>query len=189
MKPPSNNAGIAVKCRQNPRQVRQNPHPPRREAVPSVDSRPTVGCQVIGISPLGNLLNAVGAALKPKVFCVGELADQGAGRPDFGLYAARQVQKGRPPATMPGARRRPRRPTLPTRLSPLRGSNSQEQVAVLSYRNTSRSLLPNEPAGSGKRTIQTIRVSGLLRTSPSTKGRSIALRALGHFSCPAPGEG
>ena len=45
---------------------------------------------------LGNLLNAVGSTLKPKVFCVGELADQGAGRPDFGLYAARQVQKGRP---------------------------------------------------------------------------------------------
>ncbi len=46
--------------------------------------------------PLANLLNAVGAALKPKVFCVQELADQGAGHPDFGLYAARQVQKGRP---------------------------------------------------------------------------------------------
>ena len=46
--------------------------------------------------PLANLLNAVGAELKPKVFCVGELADQGAGHPDFGLYAAKQVQKGRP---------------------------------------------------------------------------------------------
>ena len=46
--------------------------------------------------PLANLLNAMGAGLKPKVFCVGELADQGAGHPDFGLYAARQVQKGRP---------------------------------------------------------------------------------------------
>ena len=46
--------------------------------------------------PLANLLNAVGAALKPKVFCVGELADQGAGHPDFGLYTARQVQKGQP---------------------------------------------------------------------------------------------
>ena len=46
--------------------------------------------------PLANLLNAVGATLKPKVFCVGELADQGAGHPDFGLYAARQIQKGRP---------------------------------------------------------------------------------------------
>ena len=46
--------------------------------------------------PLANLLNAIGAALKPKVFFVGELADQGAGHPDFGLYTARQVQKGRP---------------------------------------------------------------------------------------------
>ena len=46
--------------------------------------------------PLANLLNAVGVALKPKVFCVGELADQGAGHPDFGLYASKQVQRGRP---------------------------------------------------------------------------------------------
>ena len=46
--------------------------------------------------PLAGLLNAVGAALKPKVFCVGQLADQGAGHPDFGLYAAKQVQKGSP---------------------------------------------------------------------------------------------
>ena len=46
--------------------------------------------------PLANLLNAVGAALNPKVFCVGELVDQGAGHPDFGLYTAKQVQKGWP---------------------------------------------------------------------------------------------
>jgi len=46
--------------------------------------------------PLANLLNAVGTTLKPKVFCVGELADQGAGHPDFGLYTAKQVQRGRP---------------------------------------------------------------------------------------------
>ena len=45
--------------------------------------------------PLTNLLNAVGDTLKPKVFCVGELAEQGAGHPDFGLYAAKQVQRGR----------------------------------------------------------------------------------------------
>ena len=43
-------------------------------------------------APLANLLNAVGATLKPKVFCVGELADQGAGHPDFGLYTARQLR-------------------------------------------------------------------------------------------------
>ncbi len=46
--------------------------------------------------PLTNLLNAVGGALKPKVFCISELAQQGAGHPDFGLYAAKQVQKGKP---------------------------------------------------------------------------------------------
>ena len=46
--------------------------------------------------PLAGLLNAVGATLRPKVFCVQELADHGAGHPDFGLYAAKQVQKGRP---------------------------------------------------------------------------------------------
>ncbi len=46
--------------------------------------------------PLANLLNAVGGTLKPKVFCVGELADQGAGHPDFGLYTSKQVQRGKP---------------------------------------------------------------------------------------------
>ena len=46
--------------------------------------------------PLETLLKAVGATLKPRVFCVGEMADQGAGHPDFGLYTAKQVQKGQP---------------------------------------------------------------------------------------------
>ena len=45
---------------------------------------------------LEGLLRAVGATLKPKVFCVQEVADQGAGHPDFALYTARQVQKGHP---------------------------------------------------------------------------------------------
>ena len=45
---------------------------------------------------LTNLLNAVGGALRPKVFCVSEMAQQGAGHPDIGLYAAKQVQKGQP---------------------------------------------------------------------------------------------
>ena len=45
---------------------------------------------------LTNLLNAVGGTLRPKVFCVSELVHQGAGHPDMGLYAARQVQKGQP---------------------------------------------------------------------------------------------
>ncbi len=45
---------------------------------------------------LSNLLNAVGVTLKPKVFCVGDLADQGAGHPDFGLFTTRQRQKDKP---------------------------------------------------------------------------------------------
>ena len=51
-----------------------------------------------GYGPLANLLNDIGTGLRPKVFCVGELADQGAGHPDFGLYAAKQVQRGDQPS-------------------------------------------------------------------------------------------
>ena len=47
-------------------------------------------------TPLNNLLAAVGATLKPRVRCVGELKDLGAGRPDLGLYAAKQMQRGKP---------------------------------------------------------------------------------------------
>ena len=45
---------------------------------------------------LANLIGAVGRTLKPKVFCVLEGADQGAGHPDYAIYTAKQVQKGRP---------------------------------------------------------------------------------------------
>ncbi len=46
-------------------------------------------------TPLNNLLTAIGATLKPRVRCVGELADLGAGHPDLGLYSAKQMQKGK----------------------------------------------------------------------------------------------
>ncbi len=46
--------------------------------------------------PLTNLLNAVGKTLRPKVFCVSQLAHQGAGHPDFGFYASKQMQKSQP---------------------------------------------------------------------------------------------
>ena len=58
-------------------------------------------------SPYGppvNLLNAGGATLEPKVFCVRALADQGAGHPEFGLYAANQVQQGQPHERQPPER-------------------------------------------------------------------------------------
>jgi hypothetical protein len=45
---------------------------------------------------LADLLNAFGRDLKPKVLCLSDLANTGAGHPDFGLYTASQVQKGTP---------------------------------------------------------------------------------------------
>lgn len=40
---------------------------------------------------LQNLLNSFGATLKPKVHCISELANAGAGSPDFGLFTAPQL--------------------------------------------------------------------------------------------------
>jgi hypothetical protein len=45
---------------------------------------------------VNNLLNAIGADLKPRVHCISDLGNTGAGHPDFGLYAASQLQKGEP---------------------------------------------------------------------------------------------
>jgi hypothetical protein len=50
------------------------------------------------------LLNAIGHELKPKVLCLSDLANTGAGHPDFGLYAANQVQKGEPRKGQPPER-------------------------------------------------------------------------------------
>jgi len=43
--------------------------------------------------PLRKLLNAIGAGLTPKVFCVGNPKNQGAGFPDNGLYTTDQLSK------------------------------------------------------------------------------------------------
>ncbi len=45
---------------------------------------------------LAELLNSVGQELKPKVLCLSDLGNIGAGHPDFGLFAANQVQRGEP---------------------------------------------------------------------------------------------
>jgi len=50
------------------------------------------------------LVNHVGARLKPKVRCVPQLKNTGAGEPDFGLYTASQferVQDDQPAGTLP----------------------------------------------------------------------------------------
>jgi hypothetical protein len=44
--------------------------------------------------PLASLLNEIGATLKPKVRCVINLANRGAGIPDGGLFTANQFQRG-----------------------------------------------------------------------------------------------
>ncbi|MCY4438293.1 MAG: N-6 DNA methylase [Chloroflexi bacterium] len=45
--------------------------------------------------PLSTLLNAIGDTLKPKVFCVSDMAEQGAGHPDFGIYVKRRSSGSR----------------------------------------------------------------------------------------------
>lgn len=45
---------------------------------------------------LETLLNEIGKTLKPKVMCNGQIRNQGAGHPDFGLYTQDQCAKGEP---------------------------------------------------------------------------------------------
>src|SRR6266478_7564623 len=47
-------------------------------------------------SALENLFNEFGKGLKPQVICNGQLRNDGAGNPDFGLYSRSQVQNGEP---------------------------------------------------------------------------------------------
>lgn len=48
--------------------------------------------------PLENLLNGVGRQLRPRVIANGQIRNQGAGRPDFGLYTQAQCRDGEPAA-------------------------------------------------------------------------------------------
>src|SRR5271157_1516500 len=47
-------------------------------------------------SALENMLNELGGRLEPNVICNGQLRNQGAGHPDFGLYTRNQCSKGAP---------------------------------------------------------------------------------------------
>jgi hypothetical protein len=47
-------------------------------------------------SALENLLNHFGKTLQPQVICNGQLRNQGADNPDFGLYTKSQIQSGEP---------------------------------------------------------------------------------------------
>ena len=46
--------------------------------------------------PLIEFINAIGSTVRPKIFCVGELADPGVGHPEIGLYTTNQIQQGIP---------------------------------------------------------------------------------------------
>ncbi|MCU0914367.1 MAG: hypothetical protein MUC88_07390 [Planctomycetes bacterium] len=52
--------------------------------------------------PLENLLNETGRKLKPRVRCVAQLRNTGAGEPDFGLYTTNQFQRSRDARPMEG---------------------------------------------------------------------------------------
>ena len=51
---------------------------------------------------LAGLLSEVGKTLKPKVRCVSQLKNQGAGMPDFGLFTADQFQRAADAGPLPG---------------------------------------------------------------------------------------
>ena len=57
-----------------------------------------------GYGELANLLNEIGGGLKPKVFCVGELADQGAGARQRSPSTGSQVRNAWPPGSSQHAR-------------------------------------------------------------------------------------
>jgi hypothetical protein len=54
-------------------------------------------------TPLANLFNELGRTLKPKVRCVINIANRGAGLPDGGLFTANQFQKAADVKPKPGA--------------------------------------------------------------------------------------
>lgn len=71
-------------------------------------------------SALENLLNELGALLDPNVICNGQLRNQGAGHPDFGLYSKKQCSKGAP---KPGQGEMPERGVI--EVKPLADNNWQ----------------------------------------------------------------
>ena len=69
---------------------------------------------------LRDLLNAVGATLKPKVRCLVNPKNQGVGIPDIGLFTPDQFQKGEPDQWIDGTK--PSRGVVPPLLMCTRGS-------------------------------------------------------------------
>ena len=134
---------------------------------------------------LANLFGAVGGTLKPKVFCVREGADQGAGHPDYALYTAKQVQKGRRPArgADPGAWRR-------------RGEGSGGRCLADREVGPGEPLLGPLPAGAGDEPARLrsgrrgrVGQSGQARNLPAGGGCGRLLEQGGETSCLRPRSG
>ena len=113
---------------------------------------------------LATLLNAIGATLKPKVFCVQEPADQGAGHPDFALFSAKQIQKGRPKKGQV-----PERGVVEVKASDKNPWRIAEGSQVASYwdryrlvlvTNTYEFVLVGEDSAGQRKTIETFTLTG-----------------------------
>lgn len=65
-----------------------------------------------GYPALANLLNAVGHTLKPKVRCIIQLKNSGAGFPDGGLFTPDQASLSVSPLTSTPARKTAREPRV-----------------------------------------------------------------------------
>jgi len=81
---------------------------------------------------LSNLFNAVGKTLKPKVRCIMQLQQQGAGMPDGGLFTADQFQRQ--------AAAQPKKGQLPSRGAIEAKGTAREVKAIVSSSQVKRGL-------------------------------------------------
>ena len=94
-------------------------------------------------APLAHLLNAIGHELKPRVRCVMNLANRGAGIPDGGLFTEDQLQRGQEPlaGALPARGAIEVKPTGNDALATAGGAqvtrywNAYGQVLVTNYRD------------------------------------------------------
>ena len=114
-------------------------------------------------APLANLLNAVGATLKPKVYCLVEPADQGAGHPDLYLYTEKQIQKGRPRKGQTPERGvvEVKAPDVDTKAQPVRDQVSRywERYHLVLVTNLREFELVGQDAAGEEVTLETFRLA------------------------------
>lgn len=80
-------------------------------------------------APLANLLNAIGSTLKPKVRCLMQLKNLGAGMPDGGFFTARQFQ--RESSDRPNDPQNPERGVMGYFQLGFYGTNKEQRIIIL----------------------------------------------------------